>query len=452
MGEYFMMFFISLILSLICTPVSKKISFLVGAVDHPNLRKIHENAIPRLGGLAIYTSFLITSLIFVEFNLQFQSFLLGSVIIVTIGIIDDIKELDAKIKLTGQILAVGPILNYILQMNSINNPIAEFIFGSYLVIPFTILWVVGMINAVNLIDGLDGLAGGVTSISALAMAIICFGNEHLISCSLALILAGATLGFLKYNFNPAEIFMGDTGSMVMGYSLAVISLFSIMESSTAITMLAPVIALGVPIFDINFSVFRRLINGDHPFRADKEHLHHRFLHFGFNQKQTVFTIYIIALIFGVSAMLLAKYESSIVLLVVTSILLVLFMWLKEFNIIRLGSTIGNEPLDILKEIRTNLIKLEHVVEDELELASFYKELSRLEKLIDKVPEFVYDEEIKDVKMKSTDSLRNRIFLMIEIIDAIIKNYNSNSDNLNHIFQHEKNNLLAIYDKLSEDVG
>ena len=369
-----------------------------------------------------------------------------------IGIIDDIIELDAKVKLAGQILAAVPVLNYILQLGAMKNSVAQFLFGSYLVIPIVVLWIAGMINAVNLIDGLDVLAGGVACVSALTMAIICFGNGNIVSCSLALLLAGSILGFLKYNYNPAEIFMGDTGSMFLGYALATISLFSILQSSTAVTMLALIVALGVPLFDINFAVFRRMMNGNHPFRADKEHLHHRFLHFGFNQKQTVFTIYIVSLIFGVSAILLSKYESPIVVLVVLSILFILFMWLKEFNIIRLGSTIGAEPLDILKEIRTNLIKLEHVVEDELELASFHKELGRLEKLIDKVPDFVYDEEIRDVKMKSTDSLRDRIFLMIEIIDAIIKNYNNNSDNLNHIFQHEKNNLLAIYDKLSDDLA
>ena len=439
-------------LALLFTPAAKKVSFLVGAVDHPNLRKIHENAIPRLGGLAIYFSFVTSSLFFLEFSSQLQAFLLGSSILVVIGVIDDIVELDAKIKLAGQILAVAPILNYILAIDKFDNFLSEFMFASYLAVPLVLLWIVGMINAVNLIDGLDGLAGGIAAIAAFTMAIICFGNHHFVSCGLAVLLAGSILGFLKYNYNPAEIFMGDTGSMFLGYSLAVISLFSMVQSTSAVTIMSPVLALGVPLFDINFAVLRRLLNGDHPFRADKEHLHHRFLHFGFNQKQTVLTIYIISLIFGVSAILLSKYESSIVLLVVMSILLVLFMWMREFNIIRLGSTIGTEPLDILKEIRTNLIKLEHVVEDELELASFHKELGRLEELIEKVPEFVYDEEIRDVKMKSTDSLRDRIFLMIEIIDAIIKNYNSNSDNLNHIFQHEKNNLLAIYDKLSDDLA
>ena len=451
MVNYIITFVSSLIFSLVFTPLAEKLSFLVKAVDHPNHRKIHERAIPRLGGLAIYLSFIVSSFIFIEFSSQFKSFLLGSLIIVTIGVIDDIKELDAKVKLSGQILAVAPVVSYILSLEFTNNAVIEFVFNSYLAIPVVILWIIGIINAVNLIDGLDGLAAGVAVIAALTMAIITFGNHHLVSCMLSLILAGSILGFLKYNFNPAEIFMGDTGSMFLGYALATISLFSILQSSTVVTMMAPIAALGVPLFDINFAVFRRLVNGDHPFRADKEHLHHRFLHFGFNQKQTVLTIYIVGLVFGVSSILLAKYESSIVILVVLSILLILFMWLKEFNIIRLGSTIGTEPLDILKEIRTNLIKLEHVVEDELELASFYQELGRLEKLVEKVPKFVYDEEIEDVKKESTDSLRDRIFLLIEIIDAIIKNYNNNSDNLNHIFKHEKSNLLAIYDKLSNDL-
>jgi UDP-GlcNAc:undecaprenyl-phosphate GlcNAc-1-phosphate transferase len=452
MIEYLLMFVVSLILSLIFTPLAEKISVYVGAVDHPNRRKIHEDVIPRLGGLAIYLSFVFSSLVFVDFNLQFKALLGGSLIIIIIGIIDDIRELDPKVKLAGQIIAVAPIVAYNLNVAAISNPLSKLVFAGYLAIPITVIWIVGMINAVNLIDGLDGLAGGVASISALTMAIIAFGSGNLVSCSLALILAGSTLGFLKYNFNPAEIFMGDTGSMFLGYALAVIALFGMTKSATFVTMLAPIVVLGVPIFDVNFAFFRRLITGKNPFKPDKEHLHHRFMHFGFNQKQTVLTIYLIGLVFGVSAILLSKYESSVVLLVVSAILMILFLWLKEFNIIRLGSTINAEPLDILKEIRTNLIKLEHIIEDELELASFHQELGRLEELIDKVPKFVYDEAVEDIDKANYDSLRDRIFLLIEIIDAIIKNYNNNSDNLNHIFQHERSNLLAIYDKLSEDVG
>lgn len=448
--HYIILFLVSFILSLLLTPVAEKLSLLVDAVDHPNRRKIHSKAIPRLGGVSIYLSFVISSLLFLDFSFQLKSLLCGSIIVVVVGVIDDIKELDAKVKLAAQILAVGPILAYNLNINLIDHPLIEYLFTGYLAIPIIILWVVGMINAINLIDGLDGLAGGVVTIAALTLAIIFCGSNNLISCSLALILAGSTLGFLKYNFNPAAIFMGDTGSMFLGYTLAVISLFGINESSNLMAVLAPILVLGVPIFDINFAFFRRLVNCKNPFIPDKEHLHHRFLHFGLNQKQTVFTIYLIALIFGVSSILLAKYNSLNILLVVITILVILFLWLKEFNIIRLGSTINAEPLELLKEIRTNLIKLEHLIEDDLELASFHQELGRLEELIERVPKFIYDDEVEDIDKNNYGSLRERIFLLIEIIDVIIRNYNDNSDNLNHIFQHEKSNLLAIYDKLKSN--
>ncbi|MCK8827680.1 undecaprenyl/decaprenyl-phosphate alpha-N-acetylglucosaminyl 1-phosphate transferase [Natroniella acetigena] len=454
MENIFLIFLVSFLLSLILTPVAKKVAYQVGAVDHPNQRKVHNGAMARFGGLAIILSFLITSLLFLELSRQYQIVLLGAVIIVAIGIIDDIKGVKAKYKLVGQIVATIPLLAYNLQIDFISHPVTGLLFTGALAIPITILWVVGLVNAVNMIDGLDGLAGGVIVISALAIAIISFGQGNVVSSALAVILAGATLGFLKYNFNPAEIFMGDTGSMFLGYMLASISLVATAKSATAVTVLVPVIALGVPIFDTSFAVVRRLINGKHPFRPDKEHLHHRFLSFGLNQKQTVLTIYLVTLIFGVSAVLLAKYESSMILLVVASILLVLFMWLKEFGIIRLYPTKA-EPIDLLQEIKVNLIKLSDMMEDELELARLHNEIGQLEELIDKVPEFVYagvNEEVAASKGEVTyRSLRERVLWLVEIIDLVLDNYQTDSDNLNYIFQDEKYSLVSIYDSLSSNL-
>ncbi|GAB6099411.1 hypothetical protein JCM16358_12900 [Halanaerocella petrolearia] len=455
MGKYILMFLSSLVMSLLFTPLAEKLAYYVGAVDHPNHRKVHEGSMPRLGGVAIYLAFLVNSLLFIEVGPTFEAILLGSVIIVTVGIIDDIRGLDAEKKLTGQVLATLPILLHNLQIDYISHPLSGLILTGYLAIPITILWVVGLINAVNLIDGLDGLAGGVATISALSIAVICLAKGNLVSLGLALILAGSTLGFLKYNFNPAEIFMGDSGSMFLGYALAVISLTGMVKSATAITIFAPILVLGVPIFDTSFAFIRRMLIDKHPFQADKEHLHHRFLRFGLNQKQTVLTIYLVALIFGMTAILLVNYNSLLVLLLSSLILTVLFFWLKEFGIIRLGSTAKAEPIEVLGEIRHNLVELEEVVEDELELAGFHQEIGQLEELMEKVPSFVYDttsSEVTVVKEEETyRSLRDRVYWLVEIIDHVIDNYQHNDDNLNYIFQEEKSNLLTIHDNLNSNL-
>ncbi|WP_051412048.1 glycosyltransferase family 4 protein [Halonatronum saccharophilum] len=455
MSNFLLMFLSSVGMALLLTPMVKRFAFVIGAVDYPNQRKVHNGAMPRLGGLAIYISFLVNSLVFLELSSEFRAILLGSVVILVIGLIDDIKGMKAKNKLFGQILATVPIILYSLQIDLVSHPISGVILTGPLAIPITILWVVGLINAVNLIDGLDGLAGGVATISALAIGLISFGQGNLVVAALALILAGSTVGFLRYNFNPAQIFMGDTGSMFLGYILATVSLIGAVKSATAVTILVPVIVMGVPIFDTSFAFIRRLINGKHPFKPDKEHLHHRFLNFGLNQKQTVLTIYLVSLIFAVSAVLLAKYQSSMILLVVVGILALLFMWLKEFGIIRVYPS-KVEPLQILSEIKLNLVRLSDVMEDELELARLHNEIGQLETLVEKIPEFVYDDKVEDEIAAVSEevayrSLRSRVMSLVDVIDNVIDNYHHNSENLNYLFKEEKYSLLNIYDSLSSNL-
>jgi len=437
------MFLSSLVMSLLLTPLVKRLAYRVGAVDHPNHRKVHSNVMPRLGGLAIYISFIISSFIFLDFNSNFKAILLGSAIIIILGITDDIIGVKAKVKLVGQILATIPLLAYGLQINFASDIILIEVFGTIL----TVFWVVGLVNAVNLIDGLDGLAGGVSLIGVLSLAMVSLIQGNLLDVSLSVLLAGAILGFLRYNFNPAEIFMGDTGSMFLGYAVASISLLTIGNSTELVTYLIPILALGVPIFDTNFAFSRRLINGKHPFTPDKEHIHHRFINFGLNQKQTVLTIYLISLVFGLTSILLARYNSLTNLLLIFSILMLLFLWLKEFGIIRLGNSLKAEPIEILGEIRYKLVELEKVFDDELELAGFHKEIGQLEELVAKVPSFVYSQTFNELaatkEQRTYKTLRDRVYWLIEIIDYIVDNYQYNKENLNYIFDNEKSNLLNI---------
>jgi UDP-GlcNAc:undecaprenyl-phosphate GlcNAc-1-phosphate transferase len=441
--SYLIMILASLTMSLLLTPLVKKLAYRVGAVDHPNHRKVHSNVMPRLGGLAIYISFITSSFIFLELNSNLKGILLGSAIIITLGIVDDIIGARAKIKLVGQILATIPLLAYGLEINFASDLVLIKALGIIL----TIFWVVGLINAVNLIDGLDGLAAGVSLIGVLSLAMVSLTQGISLGVHLSLILAGAILGFLKYNFNPAEIFMGDTGSMFLGYTVASISLLAISNSTGSVIYLTPILALGVPIFDTNFAFSRRMLNGKHPFSPDKEHIHHRFINFGLDQRQTVLTIYLISLIFGLMSILLAKYNSFTSLFVIFAILIIVFLWLKEFGIIRLGNSLKTEPIEILGEIRYKLVELEKAFEDELELAGFHKEIGQLEELVAKVPSFVYGNTFNELAATKEEqaytTLRSRVYWLIEIIDYIVDNYQHNKENLNYIFNNEKSNLLTI---------
>lgn len=297
------------LVSLITTPVVKSLAFMVGAVDVPkDNRRMHKHPIPRMGGLAIFLGFLFSVLIFLPLTQQIRGMLLGSVVIVVLGIFDDIYALGAKLKFLVQIFAAllavmaGNVITVLSNPNVFSSsPYWEL---GILSIPFSVIWIAAITNAVNLIDGLDGLACGVSTISSMTLLVIALVVSEPEIAILMAALAGGCLGFLPYNLNPAKIFMGDTGSTFLGYILAVVSINGLFKSAAIISFAVPFLLLGLPIFDTCFAILRRVSHGQSPMAPDRGHIHHRLIDMGLTQKQAVAVLYVISAILGLSAVVL----------------------------------------------------------------------------------------------------------------------------------------------------
>lgn len=301
----------ALIVSFLTTPVVKSFAYKVGAIDVPkDARRMHHVPIPRLGGLAIFIGFMVSILLFVNVrgDVQMQSILLGAVVIVVLGVVDDIMALPAMFKFVVQIAAaLIPALNgVVIQAFSNPNIFSQNLYWvlGRLSIPITVLWIVGITNSVNLIDGLDGLANGVSAISATTMLVIAIlVSEGQVAVVMAA-LVGACVGFMPYNMNPAKMFMGDTGATFLGYILATMSIQGLFKFYAIISFAVPFLILGLPIFDTAFAFIRRIAHGQSPMHADRGHIHHRLIDMGLNQKQAVAALYVISAILGLSAVVL----------------------------------------------------------------------------------------------------------------------------------------------------
>lgn len=275
---------VAAVVALIATPVVRSLAFKIGAVDVPrDSRRMHDHPIPRMGGLAIFFGFILSVLLFLPLTTQLRGMLLGAVVIVILGIFDDIYALSAKLKFAVQI---GAALIAVLMGNQIDYLSNPNIFSSdpywhlgVLSIPISVLWIVAITNAVNLIDGLDGLACGVSTISSMTMLVIALTVAEAQVAILMAALAGACIGFLPYNLNPAKIFMGDTGSTFLGFVLATVSIQGLFKSYAIISFAVPFLVLGLPIFDTCFAILRRLAMGlcprpgTHPPPAHRHGLH-----------------------------------------------------------------------------------------------------------------------------------------------------------------------------------
>ncbi len=297
------------IISFAATPIVKSFAQRVGAVDVPkDGRRMHTHPIPRLGGLAIFLGFLLSVVLFAEISMEVQGILLGSVVIVIVGVIDDIVPLPALVKFVVQILAALIAVFHGVVAEVITNPFiwsaSEYLVFGYWSIPITVLWIVAITNSVNLIDGLDGLAAGVSTISSFTMLIIAIivsdGNVAIIMAA----LAGSCIGFLPYNRNPAKIFMGDTGALLLGYVLATISIIGLFKFYAVISFAVPFLVVGLPLFDTAFAFLRRILSGKNPMSPDRGHFHHRLIDMGFSQKQAVAIAYAISGILGLSAVVI----------------------------------------------------------------------------------------------------------------------------------------------------
>lgn len=330
--------------SILVTPLVKKLAFKIGATDKPNQRKVHQRIMPRLGGLAIYISFLIGFLILQPESPYKYPILIGSFIIIITGVLDDMFEISAKWKMFGQLLAAGILIFNGVDVEIVNLPFIGQIDLGIMTIPLTLIWIVGVTNAINLIDGLDGLAAGVSAIALITISGMAIIKGDVFVMMLGIIVIASTLGFLLYNFHPAKIFMGDTGALFLGYMIAVLSLLGF-KNITFISFIVPIIILGVPISDTFFAIIRRIVNKQPLSAPDKSHLHHCLLRLGYGHKKTVLIIYAMSALFGIVAIVFSQ-----VTVWVSFFILILLMIFIELIVEKIG-LVGKEYRPILNMVR-----------------------------------------------------------------------------------------------------
>ena len=327
----------TLLIAAFSIPVVKKIAIHINALDIPNERKVHKKPMPRLGGLGIFFAFLVGYMLFGQNTIRMNSILIGSFIIILTGMIDDIKPLDAKDKLIGQLLSAAIIAFYgEILLDNITAFGLNINFG-YFAYPITIIFIVACMNIINLIDGLDGLAGGVSAIFFMTIIIICFfqGRTTGLEFTLALITLGSTLGFLVHNFYPAKIFAGDSGALFLGFIIAVISLLGF-KATVLTSVFIPILTLGVPILDTFFAIIRRLLKHKKISDADKQHLHHQLLGMKFSHRNTVLIIYGVNILFATASIFYTLNEQIDIYIrrgIYLILLVLIFLFINKTNII-----------------------------------------------------------------------------------------------------------------------
>ncbi len=327
LDQIFLLVLTTFVFTALIVPFTNKIANHIGAIDVPkDERRVHSKPIPKLGGLGIFIGFLFGYMLFGVQSVKMNSILISSFIIILYGIIDDIKTLDAKYELLGQIIAASIVVFYgqilLTEITIFNNTINFGIF-SY---PITMFFILGCTNVIRLIDGIDGLSSGISSIFYLTIGIIAFfqGRVDTLEITLSFIMLGSTAGFLVHNFYPAKLFAGESGSAFMGFTIAIISLLGY-KGTLLTSLLVPLLILAVPILDTLFAIVRRKLKGQPIFQADKEHLHHQFLKMNFSQRRTVLIIYAIDILFSITSILyVLKDPYPIMFLYI--ILLVLVIW------------------------------------------------------------------------------------------------------------------------------
>ncbi len=339
MQTYVVAFTVALVVAYFITPRVKELAIKAGALDAPDARKVHTRPIPRMGGLAIYAGFVLAVLASLHISREIMGLLMGGTVILIVGIIDDLKQLPAKAKLLGQILAAMVLILFGVRIEWLTNPFGDMLYIDYFSVPVTIMWVVSLTNTVNLIDGLDGLAAGVSTIASVTILMVALQQNFWTVAILTAALAGSAMGFLQHNFNPAKIFMGDTGSMFLGYMLAGVSILGAVKSAATIALIVPIVALGLPIMDTAFAIIRRYMSGRPIFKPDKGHLHHRLLEMGFSQKQAVLLMYVISGCLGLSAIVLTEVNHALGMVIIVALLCVAFLGAKKVGVFKASKSV-----------------------------------------------------------------------------------------------------------------
>lgn len=318
-------FLIAVVLALVLTPLVAWVSHRLGLLKSPGDRHVHIQPMPHLGGVALVLAVLPVAMVFVGFSDGLLAFYVGALLIAGLGVLDDVYVLSAKVKLLGQVAAALAFALLGGQVSALTNPFGAMFQLGWAGVPLATLWVVAVINVVNLIDGLDGLAAGITALVAVAMMLVASHRGEGSVVILSAAVAGATAGFLRYNFAPARIFMGDTGSGFLGFALAAMAIIGSVKDTTALTLGAPIVALALPIFDTGFAILRRVRNGKPIGQGDRDHIHHRLLNRGLGQRRTVLLLYAITALFGAVSVVLVDLPSRVGIvagLIVVALLLV----------------------------------------------------------------------------------------------------------------------------------
>jgi UDP-GlcNAc:undecaprenyl-phosphate GlcNAc-1-phosphate transferase len=301
---YAVLLFSSCLFALFLTPLLRRAAIKNGALDYPDERKLHKEAVPRVGGIAITISFFITVVLSYmllraklrESMVYLAGLSIGAAVISLVGIWDDLWGLKAGRKLVGQVVAVLAIMPFGFVIREFSIPFAGVVeIGWKLGIPLTLFWIVGVANTINFIDGMDGLAAGTVITISCALFVISVVTDRLLMAVVCLVLTGSTLGFLRYNFHPATIFMGDCGAMFLGFMLAAVSVEVLFQNpSIAASSFVPVLIFGLPILDTSWAILRRLRRRQSPFHADNFHIHHRLIDLGLTQRQAAVVLYAVS--------------------------------------------------------------------------------------------------------------------------------------------------------------
>lgn len=314
-------------------PIVKKIAEHIGALDIPNARKVHKIPIPRLGGLSIFAGFLFGYMVFCKQTNLINSILIGSFIIILTGIIDDIKPLAAKIKLFGQTIASAIVVFYGNILISSISAFGFYINFGLLAYPITILFILLFINCMNLIDGLDGLATGISSIFFLTVgSIAIFKSSQGLDFILCFIMLGSCLGFLKYNAYPAQIFLGDTGSMFLGFIISIIALLGF-KNVTMTSVIIPFAIIAIPFLDTIFAIIRRYLKNESITKPDKFHIHHQLLNMKFSHKKTVFIICFIDSLFAFTSIIYILVDRKLGYLLYGILMLLVLVFVLKTNVV-----------------------------------------------------------------------------------------------------------------------
>lgn len=303
-SELLIAFLISVTTSFIVTPIIILLSKKINAVDLPDqVRKFHDGVKPTLGGIALFLGALAGLLYLQPAHPQMLSIIIGAIIIIVVGIIDDLYDMKPMYKLAGQVAAALVVIQSGIIIDKMTIPFIGTVSLGSIGIILSILWIVAVANVMNIIDGLDGLAAGVASIALLSILVIGFMDHRMLVVYLAIVIIGSNIGFLPFNFYPSKIIMGDTGSMFLGYSIAVISILGLFKNVAFFSFLVPLIVIAVPIIDTVLAIIRRKLNNESITTADRKHIHYELMNVGYSHRTSVLILYGFSVYFGILAIL-----------------------------------------------------------------------------------------------------------------------------------------------------